>query len=446
MEMPLQPPDIKEVLQKLVALGVDAVTAAFQTTVGAEVEGKYLHWDQLRHRTPPSGLAPDVWWLLIDTARTATRVALPLQEAAERTFGVSNPDSVRRLVYTIDRDASGRIELPAPVLNAATRDRYVVAGLIEEAITSSQLEGASTTRGVAKEMLRTGRPPRTTDEKMIANNYRAMEWAREHRNSPPTTELILELHRIVTEDTLDELDAGGRFRRHDEPIRVVDHDSGEVVHMPPPASELAERMTALCVFAAGATPTGFVHPVVRAILTHFWLAFDHPFVDGNGRTARALFYWQMLREGYWLVEFVSISRLLRKAPAQYARAFLHAETTRDATYFVLHQLETLRCAIDDMFAYVKRKAAAARSVEAELRAGADVNHRQLDLLARLLRDPDAAITIEAHQRTHGVVYETARGDLRELEQRGWLIKHKVGRTFSYHPARDLERRLKARPR
>lgn len=60
--------------------------------------------------------------------------------------------------------------------------------------------------------------------------------------------------------------------------------------------------------------------MLRAILLHFWLAYDHPFEDGNGRTARSLFYWYMRTQGYWLVEYLLISNILRKAPAQYTRA------------------------------------------------------------------------------------------------------------------------------
>ena len=61
---------------------------------------------------------------------------------------------------------------------------------------------------------------------------------------------------------------------------------------------------------------GFIHPMIRSIILHFWLAYDHPFVDGNGRTARALFYWSMLRHGYWLFEFISISQIILKGPDQ----------------------------------------------------------------------------------------------------------------------------------
>ena len=86
-----------------------------------------------------------------------------------------------------------------------------------------------------------------------------------------------------------------------------------------------------------------MHPAIRAIILHFWLAYDHPFIDGNGRTARALFYWLMLRHGYWLFEFISISEIILKAPVQYGEAFLYTETDQnDLTYFIIHQTEVIR--------------------------------------------------------------------------------------------------------
>jgi len=86
------------------------------------------------------------------------------------------------------------------------------------------------------------------------------------------------------------------------------------------------------------------------------VGYDHPFADGNGRTARALFYWSMARSGYWLMEYTSISHILRKAPAKYMRAYLHTESDKNGTtYFVLHQLQTIRHAITALHDYVDRK-------------------------------------------------------------------------------------------
>lgn len=354
------------------------------------------------------------------------------------------PDSVLRLAFSIERDASGNLKLPEDILNRTTRDRYIVSSLIEEAITSSQLEGASTTHVVATHMLETGRAPRTHDERMIWNNYRAMEWVRANLKEPLTPQLVLELHRVVTTDALDGgNDGAGRLRRDNEHVAVVDNDSGDIVHTPPPATTLPARLSSMCEFANSQVDDRFVHPVIRAILLHYWLAYDHPFIDGNGRTARALFYWSMLRQGYWLTEFLSISRIIKKAPAQYSRAFqLTEDGQNDVTYFVVHQLRTIRRAIDDLHAYLRRKTSEVRDVSAQLRRRNDLNARQLALLAEAVKDPDRTWTIQRHQRTSGVVYQTARSDLLGLVKKRFLEKRKVGRTFVFGVPSDIERRVK----
>ncbi|ATB29573.1 filamentation induced By CAMP protein Fic [Melittangium boletus DSM 14713] len=172
------------------------------------------------------------------------------------------------------------------------------------------------------------------------------------------------------------------------------------------------------------------------------LAYDHPFVDGNGRTARALFYWSMIRQGYWIAEFLSISRIIQRAPAQYGRAFLYTETDgSDVTYFLLHQLEVIRRATQDLFEYLDRKSKELQEVEPLLRSGENINHRQRALLAHALRHPGAQYAIEPYRREHGVVYQTARQDLLDLEKAGYLRKRQVGRAFYFQAVPDLARLL-----
>ena len=170
---------------------------------------------------------------------------------------------------------------------------------MEEAITSSQLEGAATTREVAKDLIRTGRKPRDNSEQMILNNFRTMQKIREWKDLPLTPELVFDIHRLVTDNTMEDPTAAGRLRREDEK-RVVADDTGEVYHDPPDARELPARLEAMCAFANGATPDNFIHPAVRAVLLHFWLAYDHPFVDGNKRIAFATMDVFLRMNGYRL--------------------------------------------------------------------------------------------------------------------------------------------------
>jgi Fic family protein len=367
--------------------------------------------------------------------------SIPLRDKAGRAFQFWNPELVQEELHRIDVSAGRSIGLPEPVTNPQTRDQYLVRSLIEEAITSSQLEGAATTREVAKEMIRTGRAPRNKDEQMILNNYRTMVHITKLKAQALSPDVVFEIHRMTTEMTLDDPTAAGRFR-HPEEQRVVGDDYGAVFHVPPPALELPDRIQAMCNFANGNSPDYFIHPVIRAIILHFWLAYDHPFVDGNGRTARALFYWAMLRSEYWLFEFISISNILRKAPAKYGRSFLYTETDEnDLTYFIVAQIKVIRRALDELHAYIDRKTAELRQLEVHLRALNMFNHRQVDLIHHALKHPYQNYTIESHRRSHRIVYQTARTDLLDLNNRGILERKMRGRKMVFVVPPDLPERL-----
>ncbi|MBN1508593.1 MAG: Fic family protein [Sedimentisphaerales bacterium] len=405
------------------------------------LRGKYLHWDKFRRYPQPSGLSHEESWYMIKTARLMQAKPVPLRDGKGRYFTYVLAEPIPEVLHKIDQGAGGYIQMPDQITNPDLRDQYLVNSLVREAITSSQLEGAATTRLVAKEMIRTRRAPRDKSEQMILNNFRTMQQIGHLKDQPLTQQIILDLHRIATEKTLPDESGAGRLRQTNEPVVVADMYN-EVFHTPPCVEQLEERMAALCDFANSKSPAEFIHPVLRSIILHFWLAYDHPFVDGNGRVARALFYWSMLRHGYWLFEFVSISHILLKAPAKYARAFLYTETDEnDLTYFILHQLDVIQRAIKELHDYIARKTSALQAIENRLHGLMVLNHRQQALISHALRHPQQRYTFSSHQMSHNVVYQTARTDLLYLERRGLLTSQKVSRTWYFTPAPDLEDRL-----
>lgn len=444
MKIPQSPPSAADILAEL---GDDTDRLRRLIMVQGhplDPRGRYLHWDDMRSRTPPDGLTRSEWWFTTARARKVLARSLPLLSADGRPFNFCNVDVIQEAVHVIDKKASGEILAADVVTNLHASDRFLVSSLIEEAITSSQLEGASTTRRVAKAMLESGRPPRNTGERMIFNNYQAMIAAQGLRDDPLTPDDVLSLHRILTEDTLERPDAAGRIQSpEDDRIGVYWHDD-TLLHRPPPAEQLPNRLEEMCRFANEETPDGFLHPVARAIILHFWLAYDHPFVDGNGRTARALFYWCMLHNGYWLTEYLSISSILRRSPAKYARSYLYTETDNyDVTYFVLHQLDVIDRAIKGLHEYLRRKIAEDREIDGLIRGSDLLNHRQLPIMHAALRDPHEPFTIAAQARRNRVTYQTARTDLLGLEELGLLVREVRTRKFIFRSPPDLARRLRA---
>lgn len=440
MKLPVPAPTFEELLRD----HQEEVPAIFGKNIGPEVNGKYEHWDKLRHKTPPVGISLGGWWLGLKFARTNIARKLPLKDKRGANFTVSVTDSMQRALHFIDRMAAGSIQgLEA---GQAGNQKFLIRSLIEEAMTSSQLEGAATTRAVAKELLSTGRPPRDESELMIFNNYRVMREIREWGKRPFSPEGIMEIHSLLTEGTIPD-DECGRLRTVADDVVVYDRDSPPtLLHIPPKASELPERLKRLCDFANDFKADEFIHPVIRAIAIHFQIGYDHPFCDGNGRTARTLFYWSMLNSDYWLTEYLSISSVIKKAPAQYLRAYLYTESDEcDLGYFIAQQLNVIEKAIEGLHGYIARKTEESRRAQKLLKGasvrGWNLNHRQRSLLAHAIQNPGESYTVASHQTAHRVTYPTALNDLKFLEDLGLLSKTKSGKAFHFSAVRDLANQL-----
>ncbi|MCD6705625.1 MAG: Fic family protein [Thiobacillus sp.] len=445
MKIPLSPPPLKELIQEANA---ETLPQLAQLRLGPLANGRYLHWDDLRHRTTPNGLSHKIWWLALSLARSISAHTLPFHDKQGKAFTYSLPEPLLKNLHEIDRSAG---LVPGGEGNATLRSdqgRYLFSSLIEEAITSSQLEGASTTRRVAEAMLREGRKPSTLSERMIFNNFEAMRRIREICGDTLEPEHVIELQRVLTEGTMERPEDCGRLRTSDDIEIVAPNNDRLVLHRPPPHSELPKRLKILCDFAnESLADDTFIHPIVRAILLHFMVGYDHPFADGNGRTGRALFYWYMAKQGYWLVEYLSISRILRKAPAQYARAYLLTETdSGDTTYFLLHQTEVILSGLSALHQYLQQKQQEQAQLHSKLRTlqtyEKQLNHRQTALLAHALKRPDEYFTIESHQRSHQIAYATARADLLSLAALGLLNESAHGgRKKVFYPAPDIRQKL-----
>ena len=437
MRMPQKPPPYDELFK---TLSLETVPKLVRMSVETMTGGKYLHWEDMRVRQPPEGYTTTEWWLATKLKRSQVRQILPFADKTGQPFSFSDSGDLYRRLREIDSDASGQIGFPSSDgVHEQSGERYLMSSLIEESISSSQLEGAATTRVVAKEMLRSGRSPRDKSEQMIVNNHHAMEFLRDNHGEDLTREILLELQTILTQGTMND-DRVGRFRRSTDTVEVAQWD-GTVVHTPPEADELDDRIERLLSFA-NERDDRMIHPFVRAVVLHFMIGFDHPFVDGNGRTARGLFYWSMARSGYWLTEYLSISTIIRESPAKYVRAYVYSETDEgDLTYFLEYNLEVMLKAIRALHEYLDKKAKEMESLSRVIR-GSDLalvfNDRQIALLSHLVKHPDTVYTIAGHQRSHNVAYQTARTDVMVLSEVGLLELSKVGRKLQYRRSDELE--------
>lgn len=165
MRIPAKPPPLQDLMQDVSVEKLSQIGVA----VKLSHRNRRLHWDELRRLDPPGELSREEWWLAIKLARLYGARELPLTDAKGRPFTFSMPDDAQESVHKVDQMLAGQFSMSEAITNPDLRKRYVVNSLIEGAGTSSQLEGTSTSRRVAKDMIRSGRQPRTKSERMIFN-------------------------------------------------------------------------------------------------------------------------------------------------------------------------------------------------------------------------------------------------------------------------------------
>jgi hypothetical protein len=181
MRTPKRPPDFLKIMQEVAKKPERLMELS---SIYLEPQQEDYHWDELAYRTPPKGLSHEEWWLVLKMQRARSLKTLPLKDKNGTSFHYTyQTDRILEMLHYIDREASGPFVVPTEVINPETRKRYLERSLLEEAITSSQLEGAATTRKVAKEMIRSKRSPSDKSEQMIYNNYMTMEHIRELKDS-----------------------------------------------------------------------------------------------------------------------------------------------------------------------------------------------------------------------------------------------------------------------
>ncbi len=394
-----------------------------------DANGKYLYWDQLKWRLEEND-DPLVAWYSVKSARMNGRKTVRLQDKKGDCFNYSVPDALQGKLYKIMEFSRAGL-----VPDDSIGNSYLLSSLsIEEAINSSQLEGASTTRRVAKEMIETSRKPRNEDERMIFNNYLLMKEVKIEKNEPLTIDMILRFHEIATHGTSHNGVVPGRFRGDDD-IYIADRDNN-ILYQPPVHTEIEFRLKKVCEFANSEhKDADFIHPAIKAIVLHFMIGYIHPFSDGNGRTARALFYWYMLKQGFDYFEYISISRFLKEAPAKYSKSYQYTEADdNDLNYFIFYQIDIILRSIDELYRYLETKSQEYEEISALLKQsglGDTLNFIQKDMIQKALKNPGRVFTASEIALDYDLSINTARSYLKQLVEHKILSNYKDGRTKAY---------------
>jgi Fic family protein len=433
MKIPEKPPKFTDLSKNhdLISLaltsfsGTDEKSDELRKLVRKYNEDEYVHWDNLRRKKlqfDPNA----IWWLLFFQRSSKFKTVI----VGNKTLKFIVLNKFQKQLHLIDKGSPSSFDSLFGVSpKEGAKQQYLINSLMEEAIASSILEGAATTRQIAKKFLREGKKPKNTAEKMILNNFRTVMRLKTIKDQPLTKELILEIHREICNGTLDDVSDEINYRTTDD-IIVQDKKDATPIYYPPPAADISSMLDGVCEFTNNNDE--FIHPIIKAIVIHFMIGFIHPFNDGNGRTARALFYWYVLKNHYDLFEYLSISRIFVDSPAQYARAYLYSETDdNDVTYFIDYNMEILSKAMDDLRHYIDNEINEEKEATRIFTETPGLSLRQAEILMNFIKNSTKPFSIGEIAGKYGLSIPTARNDLLSIEKTGKVRKYKDGKRWLY---------------
>lgn len=146
-----------------------------------------------------------------------------------------------------------------------------------------------------------------------------------------TEDLIKELHKITVEKILPP-EKCGAFRKTQ--VVVKNSLTGEISFRPPPSTAIHAQIEELMGFI-NSPPKEDIHPVLRAGIVHYEFVRIHPFIDGNGRVARALSTLILFLEGYDIRKFFSLEEYFDSDAPDYYKALQSVSKNKDNLSFWL---------------------------------------------------------------------------------------------------------------
>jgi len=388
-------------------------------------QDRYLNKIEIGFRLPGEFPLPEVWQE-IHKERRSKAENLALKDEKGETFWYVNTKPLQAKLHQID--SRGKDSLYS-YIKPDIENELALDSIIEEAWASNIIEGAFTTRKRAQELVRRNLTPKDKNELMMKNNHQAMTFILENRESEFSIDFILEIHRIITQNTLDDPEYAGKFR--DDEVFIWDK-TNTVIFKPMAEENIKESLNNLVTWVNTHSEEDFIHPILKASIIHFFLVYVHPFFDGNGRTARAIFYFYLLKHKYDFFKYFSISALIAKQKEKYYKAIKEVEDyENDLTYFLLYSTDVVLKSIDEILDKIAKKYQSdIISKNINLR-GVHLNRRQKRLIKILIDQDQKTMTTRRYEKIFKVSYGTARSDLNELSENGLLQKRKLGKGFLY---------------
>ena len=406
--------------------------------LGKYLDDEYYPREKLKYMEIPSEFySPEELYFTVHFLRMRWNTT-PVKSSSWEYFRMNIPPFVQKLLFDLDRKW---IETQSDInFTQSEKNYFSQEWILEEAISSSQIEWAQTTANVAKEIIMRNGQPKNKHEIMVVNNYQAMLFiTNEINNVALSKDVLLDIQNIVTKNTLDDEWKSWRFRTDDDNIVVMNAVSWEIYHIPPKEAEMLKELDDLIDFANDKDDT-FIHPFIKAIILHFWIGYLHPFCDWNWRTARAIFYRYLNKKWYKDFTYIPISRAIKNSRKQYWDAYVYSsQEWYDLTFFLVYIAQKTQQAFKEYKEFILKQKEENGSLQVKISSlyGVLLNERQLSVITYFIENPMKYTNNSVYQNQYKVSQNTAKADLLWLKEI-WLLQTKNEWNFiNYYPTQAL---------
>ena len=243
-------------------------------------------------------------------------------------------------VVYLEGTAQVRLSAARLLLSPQKGGSFGLKAMEEEIVSTLTIEQIDTSRDSVRKIL-SGYAPADESENRVFGMKKGLEFIAEPTNRI-TEDNIHRLYQMTVGDFLPEEDRllSGNFYRHDSVFIV----GGKVEHTGLPWKKLPAYMEALVAFIREEDE---INDLLKAALIHFYVAYLHPYFDGNGRMARLLHQWYLVQRGYPSALFVPLSGYVERSRKAYYNAYTLVENNReisgvlDATPFLVYFIENV---------------------------------------------------------------------------------------------------------
>lgn len=290
--------------------------------------------------------------------------------------------------------------------------------LILESHHSTHIEGTALSFKQAKDILegKKVKGVNRDDEKELLNYKKAMDFISKYlgKDDPVLEGMVRELHKILVKGVRGENADPGNYRRIQN--YVVNSRTREVIYTPPAPLDVPHLMRE---FVEWINKAEDVSPILIAGIAQFQFVHIHPFIDGNGRTARLLSTLILYKTGYDFKRLFTISEYYDKDRPIYYQAIQSVRNNNmDMTAWLGYFVEGLRSQMEEINEKGKKIIGSEKVIKAL--AQYNFNLRQEKIIRYLFVNEQ--INNEQCQRLCGSIRRTATRDLTSLVEKGILLR------------------------